>query len=437
MQTLHVDSLSTPFGEHLFGRENNMKKTIRWVYLGIATLAMMFLGIIYVWSVFRVSLESMFDSWTRPQISVTFTVMEIMFCVGNSVLGKVYDRLSAKTIYLLNALFMLVGYWGVSTGLDASRPGLSLVVLYGFYGVICGFGVGWGFNGTLSNLMSWFPDKAGLASGVMLLGLGAGTLTFGGIIDNLVGVYGLIAVLRILAVVVAFALIICSLLIKKPGKNVSDALAAEAEKISKTKIRASVQPLADVDPVSMMKTVMFWVFFIWSMLVASGGLLVVNSAAQIATALGAHAAMGLIVSLFNGCGGVVFGVLYDRLGRRIVFLLDSALMVLAGTALILAALTGQTMLMYIGLPLVGLSYGGSATLTTSAVRELWGAKYYAINFSIANFCLVPASILGPVISSALQEKADGSFISTFVMLSLFGIVALVLEQLLHKAVRRK
>ncbi|MDO4547237.1 MAG: MFS transporter [Clostridia bacterium] len=412
-----------------------MKQATRWAYLLVATIMMQFLGIIYVWSVFRVSLSAMFDSWTLPQISITFTIMMIMFCVGNSAVGKLYDRISSRTIYLLNALFLFVGYFGVSMGLNPARPGGSLVLLYCFYGVLCGFGVGWGFNGTLSALVDWFPDKPGLASGVMLLGLGSGALAFGGVIDRLIGVYGILTVFRIVACAVALVLTVCALILKKPGKGMSDALRNESESKALAKRKPVAQPLNEFSPVQMLKAPMFWLFFFWSMIVASGGLLVVNSAAQIATALGAYATMGLIVSLFNGCGGVFFGLLFDRFGRKLSFVLDSALLAIAGIVLILSAKTGQTFLMYIGLPLVGLSYGGSATLTTSTVRVLWGARHYAINFSIANFCLVPASILGPVLSSALQQKANGSFISTFVMLILFGMAALTLEMLLNRSIK--
>ena len=77
---------------------------------------------------------------------------------------------------------------------------ISLYLLYIFYGVLCGTGVGIGYNCVISTINKWFPDKAGFSSGMLLMGFGTGGLVLGGIVDIMMDNMGLFTTFRYLAI---------------------------------------------------------------------------------------------------------------------------------------------------------------------------------------------------------------------------------------------
>ena len=53
------------------------KKRRRWAYLILSVFLLLFLGLIYAWSVFRVPLEQEFG-WSKSGTSLTFSISMIM-----------------------------------------------------------------------------------------------------------------------------------------------------------------------------------------------------------------------------------------------------------------------------------------------------------------------------------------------------------------------
>jgi MFS family permease len=61
----------------------------------------------------------------------------------------------------------------------------SLPLMYAGYGLLGGTGVGLAYTPPVQALISWFPDKKGLASGLTIAGFGSGALVFTPLINNL------------------------------------------------------------------------------------------------------------------------------------------------------------------------------------------------------------------------------------------------------------
>lgn len=77
----------------------------------------------------------------------------------------------------------------------------------------------------------------------------------------------------------------------------------------------------------------------------------------------------------------------------------------------------------VGMLLMGVCYGGGITISAALIRQLYGSKHYASNFSVCNLCLIPASILGPMLSAVLQD-ASGGYWTTFLMVVILGVVTM-------------
>ena len=412
-----------------------MNTNKRWLYLGMGTLTLLFLGLIYAWSIFRTPIGEMFPDWSISQLSLTFTISMIFFCLGGFAGGILSKRLSISVRMIISAVMLLIGFFVVSL-MKPESPGSSLTMLYIFYGVFGGGGVGFAYNGVIGTLNKWFPDKVGLASGIMLMGFGLGGLVLGSVVNSMIGSMGVLPVFRILGIVICVVCVLAALIIKAPGDAETVELSALAAAASAGKgSKAAEEPAGAKNYTAgeMLKTSRFWFFTLWAILLNSAGLLVINSAANISVAFGGTAVLGMIVSLFNGAGRIVAGNNFDKFGRFTSTLVNNAFMLAAGILLTLGGMTGAYIFILCGLVFVGLAYGGCPTITSAYINKAFGPANFPTNFSIANFSLIPAATIGPMISSALLESAGGSYDTNFYAIIGFSAAAAVFWVLLNKA----
>ena len=408
-----------------------MNTNKRWLYLGTATLTLLFLGLIYAWSIFRTPLGEMFPDWSISQMSLTFTISMIFFCLGGFAGGLMSKKFSVRVRFLISAVMLFIGFFMVST-IKPDNPAGSLTILYIFYGIFGGGGVGFAYNTVIGTLNKWFPDKVGLASGIMLMGFGLGGLVLGSIVNSMIGSMGILPVFKILGIVIAVICVLAAFIIKAPTAEDSRALSVLAAANTK-KADAGSAPSAvrDYSAGEMLRTARFWFFTLWAILLNSAGLLVINSAANISVAFGGTAVLGMIVSLFNGAGRIIAGNNFDRFGRKTATITNNAFMLAAGIFLTLGGMSSKYIFILIGLIFVGLAYGGCPTITSAYINKAFGPANFPTNFSIANFSLIPAATIGPMISSALLESAGGSYNTNFYAIIGFSVAALVMWFLLN------
>lgn len=395
----------------------------RYVYLAAGTIMMLFLGLIYGWSIFRVPFTEIFISWTISQLSLTFTISIIFFCIGGFAGGKLAKVIKSNIIVLIAAVLLFLGFLLVSR-LDVYRPGESLARLYIFYGVFCGFGVGIGYNAVLGAIVKWFPDRPGFASGGLLMGFGLGALVLGGVANVLIVNMGLFQAFAALAFIMFFALFLGSFFMRP------------APKISCGMGQASNTAGSDYTPAQMIKTPLFWLFFTRSLLISSAGLLVMNNAAVIAVVFGAPAVLGLMVSASNGGGRLVFGSFIDRFGRKKAMHTGSSILLVSGFCLYAGAVLHNAVFIFAGLLLVGLSSGANPSISSAIINMFFGHKNYPVNFSISNFVLIPAAILGPMLSSAVLERSGGVYNPVFIMIVIFSLVSFIINGILDKITKK-
>lgn len=256
----------------------------RILYLATGTIMLLFLGLLYAWSIFAVHFKKIYTVWTASQLSFTFTISMVFFCIGGFISGNLSKKLKVNHIIIIAATLLCAGFLGLSK-LNEQMPENSLKMLYLFYGAFCGTGVGMGYNAVIGIVNKWFPEKVGFSSGILLMGFGFGGLILGSIVNVLVNYMGLDKTFLLLAVAVFLVLFSGSLILKAPDtKNIKVNL-----NIPYTKSKN------DYTSSEMVKTPSFWSFFFWGIAVSSAGLLVISSAATIALTFGAPAVLGLLV----------------------------------------------------------------------------------------------------------------------------------------------
>ena len=394
-------------------------KQNRTIKAAVGALLMMVLSAMYAWSYFKFELGNAYPVWTQKQITLNFTIMMSLFCLGGLFAGSVLKKLS-KTVQLLIAAALIgVGFFGVS--LLPASSGAALVQMYICYGVLNGFGTGIAYNAVLSGVQPWFPDKPGMISGVLLMGMGIGTLILGKLANAMIGAMGLNMTFRVFAIASAAILAVCSPIICLPGSDFS-VTAAAASGSSAAK---------DYTTAEMIKRPTVWIYFVWNIMLSASGMLVINSASSITVFYGLAAVVGLFVSLFNGFGRLFIGGCMDKLGWKGTMYLINGILLLSGVLLLIGDRAGSPAIVVIGMLCTGICYGGGITICAALIRQLYGGKHYASNFSVCNLCTIPASILGPMLSAALQD-GSGGYTSTFIMVIVMAAVAYVLNFFVRK-----
>lgn len=88
-----------------------MKQLNRWVYAIVGVIVLLFAGLVYAWSVLSTPIAAEFTAWSKAQLSLTFTLVMILFCVGSLLCGLLAGRLSAKASVRIGAVLFLLGFF--------------------------------------------------------------------------------------------------------------------------------------------------------------------------------------------------------------------------------------------------------------------------------------------------------------------------------------
>lgn len=399
--------------------ENKLR---RWPYALVGLVQMLFLGSMYAWSYFKVALGETFPMWSQKQITLNFTLMMCVFCIGGVLAGKISGRVSKQTQVRVSGVLMFAGFLGVSL-LPQGRPAAALVMMYLCYGGLNGLGTGIAYNAIQSSVQPWFPDRSGLVSGMLLMALGFGSLILGNVAAVLTGVVGLLGTFRMFAVADLVVFVALAGFIHMPGDEAA--------------LPPAPPPRADeggrdYTTGEMLRRPTFWIYFCWNICMSASGMLIINSASSICVAYGVAAVVGLLVSVFNGGGRLLTGVMVDKAGWKVTMFGLNGILVLSGVLLYFGGRSAGSGVVIAGMLLMGIVYGGGITLSATLMRKLYGNRHYAMNFSVCNLCTFPAAILGPMLSAALQDAANGGFQTTFLMVIIMGVLTLVMNCFVRK-----
>ena len=159
----------------------NARPTNRWAVLIGSVFVLLCTGSIYAFSVFAGPLAAT-NHWTVPQVMIAFTINAAIGPVPTIVGGILTDHGRAKLSIALGGILFAVGFLLTGTA-------TSLWQLYFYYGILAGFGQGFAYSGCLSNTMRFFPDRKGLAAGLITGGMGAATVIAAPIANWLISAY--------------------------------------------------------------------------------------------------------------------------------------------------------------------------------------------------------------------------------------------------------
>lgn len=397
-----------------------MKALNRWIYAVVGVIVLLFAGLIYAWSVLVTPISQEFTNWSNTSLSLTFTICMIFFCLGGLIGGLLQKKIDVKINVWLAAVLFLIGFF-------ISSKAQSIATLYVGYGVLAGFASGLAYNSVMSTMSKWFLDKQGLISGILLMGFGLGSFIIGKIYQAYTStdIGGWRTSFMIFGIILVIVLGIGGFFFVKPGDDFVPPVSASKGK-EKNSNKINKELVIDVNSVQMVKRPSFWFYFVWATLLGAAGLALISQASGIAGEVGKGVSASTIatvvglISICNGIGRVIYGGMFDKLGRFKTMMTVVVVFFISALLLIIAFKSKSFGILIVGFMLCGASYGGITSTNSAFINSFYGATNYPVNFSIINLNLIIASF-GSTIAGALYDSS-GSYLSTIFMM--IGAIAL-------------
>lgn len=389
------------------------QSNIRWLYLVIGTVTLLFAGVIYAWSILKAPLAAEFG-WTASALSLNFTLTMCCFCFGGMLGGALNKRLGLRIACMISAVLAAAGF------LIASGMTGSIGMLYFSYGILAGLGIGIAYNCIISTVNAWFPDKKGLCSGVLMMGFGASALVIGSGADAIISnpSLGWRLAYRIIGISLGVILVLAALILRKTPE------------IPPSGNNRDIAPDSKSVPTSeMLKSATFWKGFILLVFLAAVGNTVISMAKDLALSVGVAAGAATvlvgILSVCNGLGRVICGAIFDRFGRRTTMIASNLTAICAAGITLASILTHSAVLGVVGLCMTGLSYGCCPTISSAFTSEVFGPKFFPMNFAVMNCNLIFASFIAT--GASFINTATGGYSMSFIVLLALSAVALLLN----------
>lgn len=397
-----------------------MAKAKRVPILIVGTVTLLFLGLIYGYSVVMAPLKAQFD-WSVAGMTVIFTLSMIAFTIGNVIAGKLLKRHDVRFVMTVAIAFLLVGFIGCAL---VDGPS-SLPAVWVLYGVVASVGIGFVYNVIVPTITAWYPDKTGMAQGICLMGYGLGGFILGPVLTQLYAVMDWRMVFVAVAVVFSLLVFASSIVIHMPSPEEAAALPAPK---SAGRGGASDAPAVDATTHDMLHDPTFYLFYLWMFLLGAVGMATTGIGREFPTSLGADAVTAAFVIGFvnigSGLGRLIGGTLLDRVGRA-PFMVGAASLSVAGTLIMLAAqLTGSIPVQVAGCLVTGLAWGAVIVTMAFVVRKVWGQANFAENLAVVNSYGILSAIVGSMGSGVLLQ-AVGSLPTVLIVMACFAVVGLV------------
>ena len=379
-------------------------------------------GTVYAWSFFQTILVRQVG-WTHTETAWAFSIAIFTLGVSAAWAGNMLPKVGPRWLAVAGSLLFSCGYLiaGAALHLD------SVPLFYLGYGVVGGAGIGLGYVTPVATVAKWFPDRKGLATGIVVMGFGVGAflLSKGLAPFLIVRTAGALPMVFIwLGVIFALILVPSSLALRDPPESAGTTAADD-------KASGLGEPDAAGPYLRTTQFTIMWIVFFFNI---SAGISVISFQSELLqeiwgladatiepTTLAEYGATLIAVSsICNGLGRLFWGLLSDRFGRVTIFRV-----ILASQMLVFGVLMTETnpWIFSILVCYVLLCFGGGFATMPPFVLDVFGTKKMSSIYGAVLTAWAAAGIAGPLYVGHLKDVYPDRAVMYCFLIGIFMLAA--------------
>ncbi len=446
--------MSTTFGSPgLFDRERIVAGPgfSRWLVPPAALCVHLCIGQAYAFSVFNLPMTKLIgitnsapDDWKLTQLGWIFSLAIVFLGLSSAATGTWLDRVGPRKAMFTAACCFGGGFLISALGVHLH----NLWLIYFGYGVLGGCGLGIGYISPVKTLITWFPDRPGMATGMAIMGFGGGAMIAAPLSVDLMHAFsspthiGVAETFVVLGIIYFCFMSIGALIVRVPALGW-----APVGYVAPTQ-SARLITTENVHVDTAWRTPQFWLLWWVLCLNVTAGIGVLGQASAMAqemfpgrvTAVAAAGFVGLL-SLFNMGGRFFWATASDYMGRKVTycvfFVLGMILYALVPSAGGFGGAGGLGLFVFCFVIIISM-YGGGFSTVPAYLKDVFGVRYVGAIHGRLLTAWSAAGIFGPVLVNYMRQyllnngvpKAQAYNETMYIMCGLL-FIGLICNLLMH------
>jgi len=420
----------------------------RWMVPPAALCVHLCIGQVYAFSVFNLPMTRLIGitksapgDWKLTELGWIFSIAIAVLGIASAVGGAWLDRVGPRKAMLLAACCFGGGFLVSALGVSVH----NLWLTYLGYGVFGGIGLGIAYISPVKTLITWFPDRPGMATGMAIMGFGGGALIASPLSVLLMGAFsspthvGVAETFVVMGLIYFCFMSIGAIIVRVPP----DGWLPDGYVPPRQSVGLITTENVHVDVA--WRTPQFWLLWWVLCLNVTAGIGVLGQASAMAqemfpgriTAIAAAGFVGLL-SIFNMAGRFIWASTSDFIGRKatycVFFVLGMILYALVPTA----GHIGSVALFVLCFVVIISMYGGGFSTIPAYLKDIFGVQYVGAIHGRLLTAWSAAGVFGPVIVNYMRQyliehgtaKADTMYIMTGLLL--VGLICNVMMRPVHE-----
>lgn len=344
-------------------------------------------------------------------------------CLGVGCLtlvsGPIHPKMGTRLSFLTGTIILFVCM--LTANMISS---IAMVYVWAF---LNGAGTGFIYGPSLTTVQHWFPQRRGLATGIVNLLFGTSAAIMSPVytlLNNSLGyrkmnyvVLGMIVVINLIALLFA----------ELPDR----ARLTEAEKKGRKEILEKLRLQADSKGPTLaaknytvkeaLRSKSFWAVWLAWVFVGAAGISMVSQGGNFAASIALPSVVVITAfNLTNGIGRIVAGTLSDFIGRNAT---GCVAFVMGAIGYALLPFCSSPVLVAVLAAFVGFAFGTLFAISAPLVSDLFGLKHYSTIFSLVFVAYgFVSAIVGPALVGQLLKLTGENFKIVFPLLAVFCLV---------------
>lgn len=401
----------------------------RWLMALAAVGVHICIGSVYAWSVYVNPIQKQMN-WTLTDVTISFSIAIFFLGLSAALMGKFVEKNGPRVSAIISASLFGLGTMG--SGLAILME--SKLLLYFFYGVLGGCGLGIGYIAPVSTLVKWFPDKRGMATGLAIMGFGFASAVWGPTIEVLIAKVGIASTFLILGAIYFVVMFASALYLEKPEEGFLPKKFKKKLESGKKKLK---KDLSNLSVNEALKTPRFYGLWIMLFINVTCGIAIIGVASPLLqevvgiSAISAAAAVGLM-GIFNGAGRIFWASLSDLLTRPVVYIIFFATQ---AVAFYMLPSIKEIVIFQVVLYFIMSCYGGGFASIPAYIGDIFGTKELGAIHGYILTAWAAAGLVGPLIISLVKD-ITGSYSQTLYVFAGFFLIALIVSIMMLSNIKK-